>query len=83
MYLILFLDLIHLGNDEDLFTEKLLNVTYVGVFLILIFNHISTKPQFVFFLLLPALPVSWIGDISNAKAVASNIGWATEVMDDG
>jgi hypothetical protein len=36
----------------------------------------------VFFLLLPALPVSWIEAMAMQKAVASNIGWATEVIDD-
>jgi hypothetical protein len=35
-----------------------------------------------FFLLLPALPVSWIHDGTQKAIVASNIGWATEVIDD-
>lgn len=63
----------------------LLNVTYLGaVPYDEIKNQISTATVCVFPTFAEALPVSWIEAMALEKPiVASNIGWAAEVIDDG
>lgn len=63
----------------------LLNVTYLGaVPYDEIKNQISRATVCVFPTFAEALPVSWIEAMALEKPiVASNIGWATEVIDDG
>jgi glycosyltransferase involved in cell wall biosynthesis len=41
------------------------------------------QQQFVFSIFVEALPVSWIEAMALQKLLASNIGWATDVIDDG
>ena len=71
---------------KPLFTaEALKNVTYIGL---VPYNeigrHIATATVCVFPTFAEALPVSWIEAMALKKAiVASNIGWASEVIDDG
>jgi glycosyltransferase involved in cell wall biosynthesis len=59
------------------------NVTYLGsVPYETIKEHISAATVCVFPTFAEALPVSWIEAMAMQKAiVASNIGWATEVID--
>lgn len=61
------------------------NVTYLGsVSYDKIKDHITTSAVCVFPTFAEALPVSWIEAMAMKKAiVASNIGWATEVIDEG
>ncbi|TDE02036.1 glycosyltransferase family 4 protein [Flavobacterium sandaracinum] len=71
---------------QELFSPAaLLNVTYLGaVPYSEIKNQISTATVCVFPTFAEALPVSWIEAMAMEKAiVASNIGWAAEVIDDG
>ena len=71
---------------QTLFTEQaLLNVNYLGsVPYQEIQKHISEAAVCVFPSFAEALPVSWIEAMAMQKAVvASNIGWATDVIDDG
>ncbi|HSD09230.1 glycosyltransferase family 4 protein [Flavobacterium sp.] len=71
---------------QSLFTEKALsNVSYLGsVPYQEIQKHISASTVCVFPSFAEALPVSWIESMAIQKAiVASNIGWATDVIDDG
>ena len=71
---------------KTLFTEQaLLNVNYLGsVPYQEIQKHISEAAVCVFPSFAEALPVSWIEAMGMQKAVvASNIGWATDVIDDG
>lgn len=71
---------------QILFTEQaLLNVNYLGsVPYQEIQKHISEAAVCVFPSFAEALPVSWIEAMAMQKAVvASNIGWATDVIDDG
>jgi glycosyltransferase involved in cell wall biosynthesis len=71
---------------QELFTQQALNnVAYLGsVSYRDIRNHIKTATVCVFPTFAEALPVSWIEAMAMRKPiVASNIGWATEVMDDG
>lgn len=65
--------------------ESIRNVTYIGsVSHEKIKHHISTSAVCVFPTFAEALPVSWIEAMAMQKAiVASNIGWASEVIDDG
>jgi glycosyltransferase involved in cell wall biosynthesis len=65
--------------------ESIRNVTYIGsVSHEKIKYHISTSTVCVFPTFAEALPVSWIEAMAMQKAiVASNIGWASEVIDDG
>jgi glycosyltransferase involved in cell wall biosynthesis len=67
--------------DKDAFQ----NVNYLGsVSYDKIKDHISSAAVCVFPTFAEALPVSWIEAMAMQKAiVASNIGWATEVIDDG
>ena len=71
---------------KPLFTaEAFKNVTYKGL---VPYNeigrHIATATVCVFPTFAEALPVSWIEAMALKKAiVASNIGWAPEVIDDG
>jgi len=67
--------------DKDAFQ----NVDYLGsVPYDKIKGHISSAAVCVFPTFAEALPVSWIEAMATEKAiVASNIGWATEVVDDG
>ena len=60
------------------------NVTYLGsVPYNNIKEHIKTSAVCVFPTFAEALPVSWIEAMAMQSAiVASNIGWATEVIDD-
>jgi glycosyltransferase involved in cell wall biosynthesis len=69
-----------------LFTkEALQNVNYVGsVPYNEIQSHINQTTVCLFPSFAEALPVSWIEAMAMQKAiVASNIGWATDVVDDG
>lgn len=71
---------------QKLFTEQaLINVDYLGVVPYQdIKKYINDATVCVFPTFAEALPVSWIEAMAMQKAiVASNIGWATEVMDDG
>ena len=71
---------------QSLFDTKVLdNVNYLGsVPYEEIKQHISTSTVCVFPTFAEALPVSWIEAMAMQKAiVASNIGWAPEVIDDG
>jgi glycosyltransferase involved in cell wall biosynthesis len=71
---------------QALFDEKAKqNVTYLGsVPYEKIKDHIRTSTVCVFPTFAEALPVSWIEAMAMQKAiVASNIGWAAEVVDDG
>lgn len=71
---------------QSLFDEKALkNVNYIGsVAYDKIKEHISSASICVFPTFAEALPVSWIEAMALKKSiVASNIGWATEVIDDG
>lgn len=65
--------------------DALQNVNYLGsVSYDKIKDHISSAAVCVFPTFAEALPVSWIEAMAMQKAiVASNIGWATEVIDDG
>jgi glycosyltransferase involved in cell wall biosynthesis len=65
--------------------DALQNVDYLGsVPYDKIKGHISSASVCVFPTFAEALPVSWIEAMATEKAiVASNIGWATEVVDDG
>lgn len=65
--------------------DALANVSYIGsVPYDQIKAHINTAAVCVFPTFAEALPVSWIEAMAMQKAiVASNIGWATEVIDDG
>jgi glycosyltransferase involved in cell wall biosynthesis len=65
-------------------SEAIQNVTYLGsVSYEKIKEFISTSTVCVFPSFAEALPVSWIEAMAMQKAiVASNIGWATEVIDD-
>ncbi|MFN7674470.1 glycosyltransferase family 4 protein [Flavobacterium sp.] len=64
--------------------EAMQNVSYLGsVSYDKIKEYISTSTVCVFPTFAEALPVSWIEAMAIQKAiVASNIGWATEVIDD-
>lgn len=71
---------------QTLFTEQaLLNVNYLGsVPYQEIQKHISEAAVCVFPSFAEALPVSWIEAMAMQKAIAaSNIGWATAVVDNG
>ena len=71
---------------QELFTTKALeNVSYLGsVPYQDIKKHINEATVCVFPSFAEALPVSWIEAMAMQKPiVASNIGWATEVIDDG
>lgn len=71
---------------QSLFNKNALNnVNYIGsVAYDKITEHISTASICVFPTFAEALPVSWIEAMALKKAiVASDIGWATEVIDDG
>ena len=65
--------------------DALQNVDYIGsVPYNKIQHYISSATVCVFPTFAEALPVSWIEAMAMQKAiVASNIGWATEVIDDG
>jgi starch synthase len=65
--------------------ESIRNVTYIGsVSHEKIKYHISTSTVCVFPTFAEALPVSWIEAMAMQKAiVASNIGWSSEVIEDG
>lgn len=65
--------------------EAFQNVSYLGsVPYSTIKDYISKAAVCVFPTFAEALPVSWIEAMAMQKAiVASNIGWATEVLDDG
>ncbi|MFT7334350.1 MAG: glycosyltransferase involved in cell wall biosynthesis [Porticoccaceae bacterium] len=70
---------------QELFTEEaLLQVSYIGsVPYSEIQVHINATAICVFPSFAEALPVSWIEAMALQKAiVASNIGWATDVIDD-
>ncbi|MES2411764.1 MAG: glycosyltransferase family 4 protein [Bacteroidota bacterium] len=80
------------GNDstwqmmQSLFDANALqNVNYLGsVSYDKIKSHISSAAVCVFPTFAEALPVSWIEAMAMQKAiVASDIGWAVEVIDDG
>jgi glycosyltransferase involved in cell wall biosynthesis len=64
--------------------EAMQNVSYLGsVSYDKIKEFINTSTVCVFPTFAEALPVSWIEAMAMQKAiVASNIGWATEVIDD-
>lgn len=71
---------------KPLFSEQALsNVKYLGsVPYTEIQNYIKEATVCVFPSFAEALPVSWIEAMAMQKAVvASNIGWATDVIDDG
>jgi glycosyltransferase involved in cell wall biosynthesis len=71
---------------QELFTEEaLLHVSYMGsVPYSEIQAHINAATVCIFPSFAEALPVSWIEAMALQKAiVASNIGWATDVIDDG
>ena len=71
---------------QGLFTEQaLVNVDYLGAVTYQeIKKYINEATVCVFPTFAEALPVSWIEAMAMQKPiVASNIGWATEVMDDG
>ena len=65
--------------------DALQNVDYIGTVPYKKIRHyISSATVCVFPTFAEALPVSWIEAMAMQKAiVASNIGWATEVIDDG
>lgn len=70
---------------QKLFTQQaLINVDYLGAIPYQdIKNQINAATVCVFPTFAEALPVSWIEAMAMQKPiVASNIGWATEVMDD-
>jgi glycosyltransferase involved in cell wall biosynthesis len=70
---------------KDLFSlEALVNVNYMGsVPYNEIKNHIIKASVCVFPTFAEALPVSWLEAMAMGKAVvASNIGWATEIIED-
>ena len=70
---------------QELFTkESIQNVSYLGsVPYHEINRHINEATVCVYPTFAEALPVSWIEAMAMKKAiVASNIGWATEVIDD-
>ena len=80
------------GNDstwslmEDLFSiDSFRNVDYIGkVPYEEIKEHISNSDVCVFPSFAEAFPVSWLESMSMGKAiVASNIGWANEMIEDG
>lgn len=74
------------GMMQELFSEQaLLNVHYLGsVPYSEIQAYINQCTVCVFPSFAEALPVSWIEAMAMQKAiVASNIGWATDVIDDG
>ena len=64
--------------------DALQNVTYLGsISYDQIKSHINTATVCVFPTFAEALPVSWIEAMAMQKAiVASNIGWATEIIED-
>ena len=66
-------------------TEALQNVEYIGsIPYDKIKQHISLATVCVFPTFAEALPVSWLEAMAMQKGiVASNIGWATEIIDDG
>lgn len=66
-------------------TEALANTTFTGpVPHAQMQNHIAAANVCVFPTFAEALPVSWIEAMAMQKAiVASNIGWANEIIDDG
>ncbi len=71
---------------QPLFSEKALaNVSYLGsVPYQEIQKYISESSVCVFPSFAEALPVSWIEAMAMQKSVvASNIGWATDIIDDG
>jgi glycosyltransferase involved in cell wall biosynthesis len=71
---------------QELFTKQaLINVDYLGAVSYQdIRKQINTATVCVFPSFAEALPVSWIEAMAMQKPiVASNIGWATEVIDDG
>jgi glycosyltransferase involved in cell wall biosynthesis len=71
---------------QGLFTEQsLINVNYLGAVPYQdIKKQINEATVCVFPTFAEALPVSWLEAMAMRKPiVASNIGWATEVMDDG
>ncbi|MBC5837078.1 glycosyltransferase family 4 protein [Flavobacterium muglaense] len=71
---------------QELFTpEALLRVNYVGaVPYAAIQQHINAATVCVFPSFAEALPVSWIEAMALRKPiVSSNIGWASDVIDDG
>jgi glycosyltransferase involved in cell wall biosynthesis len=71
---------------QELFTKQaLVNVDYLGAVRYQdIINQIKEATVCVFPTFAEALPVSWIEAMAMQKPiVSSNIGWATEVMDDG
>jgi len=71
---------------QPLFTSKALrNVDYLGLVPYNeIDHHIASAAVCVFPTFAEALPVSWIEAMALKKAiVASNIGWASEVIEDG
>jgi glycosyltransferase involved in cell wall biosynthesis len=71
---------------QELFTEEArANVNYIGsVANSDIKKYINEATVCVFPTFAEALPVSWIETMAMEKpVVASNIGWATEVIDDG
>jgi glycosyltransferase involved in cell wall biosynthesis len=71
---------------KELFTkEALQNVIYLGsVPYTEIQAHINQATVCVFPSFAEALPVSWIEAMAMQKAIAaSNIGWATDIIDDG
>jgi glycosyltransferase involved in cell wall biosynthesis len=71
---------------QALFSPKALaNVTYLGgVSYEEIIKHIEQASLCVFPTFAEALPVSWLEAMALQKPiVASNIGWATEIIDDG
>lgn len=70
---------------QELFTEEaILHVSYTGsVPYSEIQTHINAATVCIFPSFAEALPVSWIEAMSLQKSiVASNIGWATDVIDD-
>lgn len=71
---------------QELFTEEALShVSYLGSVPYQEINaHIKTAGLCIFPTFAEALPVSWIEAMALQKPiVASNIGWATEVIEDG
>ena len=74
------------GMMQELFTTKALeNVSYLGsVPYQEIEKYVNEATVCVFPSFAEALPVSWIEAMAMQKPiVASNIGWATEVIEDG
>jgi glycosyltransferase involved in cell wall biosynthesis len=74
------------GMMQELFSaQALLRVKYLGsVPYTAIQNYINESTVCVFPSFAEALPVSWIEAMAMQKAiVASDIGWATDVIDDG